>query len=154
MHLTREDTDVKQWKQAHLLPIVTPKEAPELQTLDQSKSNVIEAVRNGYAAAFDMFAPLVGIKLDSTINGKQVAELLFPDNSRSQKSNKLIDLLMTTASNEQSIGQHQTYPFNRDRNILWGHQGHGSLLSFLPGIDILSGKHDSLFENTNKGIDT
>ncbi len=154
MHLTKEDIDVKQWKQAHLLPIVTPKEAPELQTLDQSKSNVIEAVRNGYAAAFDMFAPLVGIKLDSTINGKQVAELLFPDNSRSQKSNKLIALLMSTASNEQNIGQHQTYPYNRDRNIMWSHQGHGSLLSFLPGIDILSGKHASLFENTNKGIDT
>lgn len=161
IHLTREDFDVQQWKQAHLLPIVTPNGAPELQTLDQDKGNVIEAVRNGYAAAFDMFAPLVGIKLDSTINGKQVAELLFPDSGRTQKSSKLIDLLMSTASNE--IGQQQSVTgtpsvtantFYRDRNILWGHEGHGSLLSFLPGVDVLSGKQASLFENTKQGIRT
>ena len=68
------------WKEAHLLPITLPYGTPELPALTQDKDEVINAVRYGYAAAFDVLAPIAGLPFDSkTIPGERVAELLFPD---------------------------------------------------------------------------
>jgi len=68
------------WKRAHLLPITLPFGTPELPTLSQDKQEVLKAVRHGYAAAFDILAPIAGLPFDSTtIPGERVAELLFPD---------------------------------------------------------------------------
>jgi len=68
------------WKQAHLLPITLPFDTPELPTLSQDKDEVMKAVRNGYAAAFDILAPIASLPFDSrTIPGDKVASILFPD---------------------------------------------------------------------------
>jgi len=67
------------WKQAHLLPIVVPAGTPELPTLSVEKYQVLQAVREGFAAAFDMLAPTAGVYLEEGLHGQRVAELLFPD---------------------------------------------------------------------------
>jgi hypothetical protein len=68
------------WQRAHLLPITLPFGTPELPALCQDKDDVLRAVRNGYAAAFDVLAPIAGLPFDSkTISGEKVAKMLFPD---------------------------------------------------------------------------
>jgi len=72
--------DIDSWKRAHLLPLSVPFGTPELPTLSQDKGEVINAVRNGYAAAFDILAPVAGLPFDSrSIPGIKVARVLFPD---------------------------------------------------------------------------
>lgn len=72
-------TEIEDWKRAHLLPITLPFGTPELPALSQDKDEVILAVRHGYAAAYDILAPIAGLPFDSaTITGERVAELLFP----------------------------------------------------------------------------
>ena len=72
-------TKIEDWKRAHLLPITLPFGTPELPALSQDKDEVILAVRHGYAAAYDILAPIAGLPFDSaTITGERVAELLFP----------------------------------------------------------------------------
>lgn len=66
----------EQWKRAHLLPLKVPDTTPELSSLEQDYNAVLEAVRGGYAAAFDILAPVVGLELG--LNGEEVAELVFP----------------------------------------------------------------------------
>ena len=74
-----EPVAVDDWKRAHLLPITLPFGTPELPALSQDKDEVILAVRHGYAAAFDVLAPIAGLPFDPTvITGEMVAELLFP----------------------------------------------------------------------------
>jgi hypothetical protein len=53
------------WRRAHLLPITLPFGLSELPTLCQDKDEVIRAVRDGYAAAFDVVAPIVGLPFNS-----------------------------------------------------------------------------------------
>lgn len=80
MTATKTVVDMDDWKRAHLLPISLPFGAPELPTLSQDKHEVLRAVRNGYATAFDVLAPIAGLPFDSSIiRGEKVAELLFPD---------------------------------------------------------------------------
>jgi len=72
--------DIDSWKRAHLLPITLPFGTPELPTLSQDKDEVLRAVRHGYAAAFDILAPIAGLPFDpSIIQGEKVAKILFPD---------------------------------------------------------------------------
>jgi hypothetical protein len=72
-------TGIEDWKRAHLLPIALPFGTSELPALSQDKDEVILAVRHGYAAAYDVLAPIVGLPFDTTtITGERVAELLFP----------------------------------------------------------------------------
>lgn len=66
------------WKKAHLLPVQVPPETPELGTLEQDKDAVLEAVRGGYSAAFDLLAPIVGLGLKD-MTGTDAAKLVFPD---------------------------------------------------------------------------
>lgn len=73
-------TDIDDRKRAQLLPITLPYGNPELPTLCQDKNEVIQAVRDGYAAAFDILAPIAILPFDSrTIPGAKVAKILFPD---------------------------------------------------------------------------
>jgi hypothetical protein len=60
------------------LPITVPKGTPELPTLEQGQDAVVEAVRGGFAAAFDMLAPAAGLDLDQGMTGERVAKLIFP----------------------------------------------------------------------------
>ena len=73
-------TDIDDRKRAQLLPITLPYGNPELPTLCQNRNEVIQAVRDGYAAAFDILAPIAVLPFDSrTITGAKVAKILFPD---------------------------------------------------------------------------
>jgi hypothetical protein len=63
------------WQRAHLLPVQVPRGTPELPTLEQERSSVAEAVRSGFATAFDLLAPAVGL---DELSGAVVAELVFP----------------------------------------------------------------------------
>lgn len=75
-----QDTNVQDWKKAHLYPLSLPKGATELSTISTEKGEVLQAVRDGYAAAFDLLAPLVGLDLKGiNMTGSRVAELVFPD---------------------------------------------------------------------------
>lgn len=64
------------WKQGHLFPLKVPATTPELPTLEQDKDAVLEAVQAGFAAAFDVLAPVVG--LDTGLTGMEVSKLVFP----------------------------------------------------------------------------
>lgn len=70
-------TDVSKWPKAHFLPIAVPSGTPELATLEKDPEKVLEAVRQGFAAAFDTLAPALGLELD-VLTGTRAAELVFP----------------------------------------------------------------------------
>ncbi len=71
------------WKKAHLLPVACPVGTPELSTLSLDKDEVLNAVRQGFSAAFDLLAPSVGISLNEHMNSTHIAELVFPSNINS-----------------------------------------------------------------------
>jgi hypothetical protein len=66
------------WKKAHLLPLKVPIGTKELPTLEQERVAVSDAVRGGFAAAFDLLAPAIGLELDECLTGAEVANLVFP----------------------------------------------------------------------------
>lgn len=73
------DVDTDSWKRAHLFPVMLPAGTQELPSLTQDKGEVLLAVRNGYAAAFDVLAPLANLDFDpASVDSMRVAELLFP----------------------------------------------------------------------------
>jgi hypothetical protein len=80
------------WNRAHLLPLKVPVGTPELAPLEQGRDEVLEAVRGGYAAAFDLLAPAIGLELSADLTGEQVAKLVFPDAHNNNK-NEGISLL-------------------------------------------------------------
>lgn len=74
-------TDRSTWKKAHLLPVALPHGTRELSCLSQDKDDVLQAIRDGFAVAFDMLAPSAGLDLSKHrhLNGRRVAELIFQD---------------------------------------------------------------------------
>lgn len=74
---TKEASRRENWNKAHLLPLKVPIGTPELPTLQQDRDAVLQAVRGGFASAFDLLAPAIG--LDVKIRGKEVACMVFPD---------------------------------------------------------------------------
>lgn len=66
------------WNKAHLLPLKVPLGTPELATLEQDQDAVREAVRGGFAAAFDILAPAIGLNTHGQLTGAEVAALIFP----------------------------------------------------------------------------
>ena len=67
-----------QWKTAHLLPLKVPIGTKELPSLEQDRNAIGDAVRGGFAAAFDLLAPAIGLELDHNLTGADVANLIFP----------------------------------------------------------------------------
>jgi predicted patatin/cPLA2 family phospholipase len=67
--------DRSTWKRAHVYPLTVPHGTPELATLEQDPKLILDAVRGGFAAAFDLLAPAIGI---SGIDGERAAALVFP----------------------------------------------------------------------------
>jgi hypothetical protein len=82
-----EEKDPSTWKKAHLYPVTLPRGAAELSVISTEQDEVLYAVRNGFAAAFELLAPVAGLDLSSfaASEGKsvpeQVAELVFPDDA-------------------------------------------------------------------------
>jgi len=79
----RLDNDrTRNWKKSFLLPLKVPVGTPELPTTEQRREQVLEAVRQGFAAAYDLLAGPVGAKDYMTdgklITGRQMAEIIFP----------------------------------------------------------------------------
>lgn len=68
------------WKRAHLMPLRVPRGHKELPTLEQGKDAVLEAVRGGFATAFDSLSSIVGL---DHIAGMDAARLVFPDDEES-----------------------------------------------------------------------
>ncbi|KAL3909083.1 MAG: hypothetical protein SGILL_008231 [Bacillariaceae sp.] len=66
----------KLWKKAHLMPLRVPKGHKELPPLENGKEAVLEAVRGGFATAFDSLSSIVGL---DHIPGAQAAMLVFPE---------------------------------------------------------------------------
>ena len=69
------------WKKAHLLPLKVPLGTPELATLEQDRNEVLKAVRGGFAVAFDLLAPAIGLEMDNDLTGDDIAKVIFPENS-------------------------------------------------------------------------
>ena len=67
--------DRSTWARAHVYPLTVPHGTPELPTLEQDPWPILQAVRGGFAAAFDLLAPQIGI---TSIDGTRAAELVFP----------------------------------------------------------------------------
>jgi len=76
--ISQHDMDKREqdWKKAHLFPVQVPPEEAELGTLEQDKDAVLQAVRGGFSAAFDILAPIVGLQ---GISGQEASKLVFPD---------------------------------------------------------------------------
>jgi predicted patatin/cPLA2 family phospholipase len=71
----KENRDVV-WKRAHLMPLRVPRGHRELPTLEQGKDAVLEAVRGGFATAFDSLSSIVNL---DHIRGADAAMLVFPE---------------------------------------------------------------------------
>ena len=74
-------TSRSNWKRAHLLPVAVPEGTQQLSTLSVDRGEIVQAVREGFATAFDMLAPIAGVKLDAHLDGTRIASLLFPDDA-------------------------------------------------------------------------
>lgn len=83
-----------EWKQAHLLPISVPAGTPELATLSVDTMEVLQAVRQGFAIAFDLLAPSTGIELNSHLNGKRVSELIFANKDTTDDEDILLNPIL------------------------------------------------------------
>ena len=95
----QESASVDDWKTAYLLPLKVPVGTRELPTLEQGKTEVLEAVRGGFAAAFDMLAPAANINIPLT--GMDVAERVFSADSilnGEEQLGMLNDLFQQTTS--------------------------------------------------------
>jgi hypothetical protein len=68
----------EKWKRAHIMPLKVPFGTPELATLEQEQDVVREAVKAGFAAAFDLLAPAIGLHTHDHLTGDEVAALIFP----------------------------------------------------------------------------
>eukprot|EP00804_Cyclotella_cryptica_P013986 CCRYP_002497-RA/>CCRYP_002497-RA protein AED:0.02 eAED:0.02 QI:479/1/1/1/1/1/2/37/915 len=79
--------DRSQWAKAHLLPITVPADVPELGTLSDSREEILAGIRAGFAAAYDALAPVVGLEISPEMDGRKVAELVFPSVYATPESN-------------------------------------------------------------------
>ena len=76
---SRIQVDPESWSEAHLLPVICKAGTPELPALTQEKAEVVNAVRDGFVAAFDMLAPIAGLNLDpKLLDSRRIAEMMFP----------------------------------------------------------------------------
>lgn len=148
----REET----WNRAHLFPIKVPFGQKELPTLEQDKDAVLQAVRGGFAAAFDALSSIVGME---HVDGKHAATLVFPDCQEIQVSGQEEQnpssreeiilqtklhvpgepiLQQCTTSTEKACPQWLQRPKQRQRSALPSSEGVDpslALLMSLPGFE-------------------
>lgn len=71
--------DQESWSEAFLLPVTCKAGTREMPTLSQEKEQVVNAVRDGFVAAFDMLAPIVDLPFDpKAVDSRLLAEMIFP----------------------------------------------------------------------------
>jgi hypothetical protein len=125
-HQSRADRET--WKMAHLLPIVMPSHCPELSCLSQEKDQVLKAVRGGFAAAFDMLAPVIGLELDSELTGARVAELFFPEieasNTLLHEQLNIPGQLISSDVVHEEVADKEKVARKRDSLNSWLHKKH------------------------------
>ena len=93
-----------EWKRAHLLPLKVPDGTPELATIEQGKKEVLQAVREGFAAAFDLLAPGIGLDLDSgELTGSDVAKMVFPGDNDSDDDDDETDYSSSILENQLRV---------------------------------------------------
>ncbi|KAG7345574.1 patatin-like phospholipase [Nitzschia inconspicua] len=152
-----------QWRRAHLMPLRVPRGHKELPTLEQGKQAVLEAVRGGFATAFDSLSSIVGLE---HIPGAEAAKLVFPEDDDEFNVAEILGSVMKVpgeeilgpasveafsdnSANEIAGGDYMQDPFDltkdindksRDRTILTGQNmkeenlSHHALLAILPGF--------------------
>ena len=124
------------WKSAHLFPLKVPAGTPELKTLEQDRDTVLEGVRGGFATAFDVLAPVIGLDVGKT-TGSDVAKMLFPDDCLMDGS-ILEDRLHVRGEKIKDLSAHQS-PDELSQSIqsLWS-SCDGSSKSVQPSDEKLS----------------
>lgn len=134
--------DRSTWKQAHVLPLVVPHGTPELAALEQDPQTILEAVRGGFAAAFDLLAPAIGL---GVIDGKRAAEIVFPT------PEKEIEEVA-----KQRSGRKRVFGLQKDIEEVVTPMEHVidddaiSLLKSLPAFDDLPSLHAALAQETRQ----
>ena len=149
------------WKRAHILPVQVPPEQAELGTLEQDKDAVLEAVRGGFSAAFDILAPIVGLE---DISGNDASRLVFPDFGDEQGDDVVEDLnefILTTKVKVpgDSIVEEDLAKKYKTELPLSSSSSH-TLLSALPGFQggklyhlsrgLRFGNRNSMYSNVDK----
>jgi predicted acylesterase/phospholipase RssA len=126
------------WKRAHVLPLSVPTGTPELPTVEQERDKVLEAVRGGFAVAFDLLAPAIGLDLGDDLTGRQVAELIFP----SQRSNSvaILETQLRIAGHSIAICQSPPKP---PRAVQWR--------AWLRVVELSLSRGKALRKNGNEG---
>lgn len=105
----------RKWKKAHLLPLQVPEHAKEVELGEKDPKIILNGMREGFAAAFDLLAPTVGFDSNlqrensnnsNTITGIEVARLIFPDTAPvdDQDSENKIILNQTIRIQGEMIG--------------------------------------------------
>lgn len=133
-------TNRENWKTARLLPIKVPIGTKELPTLEQERDAVGTAVREGFAAAFDLLAPAIGLQLADGLTGADVANLVFPVDLPIDEQHVLEHQLRVkgeTISNvivgqPQECGRQQHWKRRETKSLERIHAEH--LLKVLPGF--------------------
>lgn len=95
-------TDRKRWNKAHLLPLKVPLGTPELATLEQDREEVLKAVRGGFAVAFDLLAPAIGLEIDEDLTGLDIAKVIFPESSIHNET-EILEKQVTLAGDEIQV---------------------------------------------------
>lgn len=155
------------WKRAHLMPIRVPKGHKELPTLEQNKDAVLEAVRGGFATAFDALSSIVGL---DHIEGAEAAKLVFPQEEKSSGGRQILEHTMHVqgeaisplASNETgsdlfgfSKGIRCGFEDHSSNSLLRVNEenvSHQSLLARLPGFQ--GGRFGHLSRGLRSGLVT
>jgi hypothetical protein len=86
------------------VPLGTP---PELLILEQDTTDsVLDAVRGGILALFDLLVPIVGLKLDVTMSGEQVTWLVFPKDKESLCEHTLLQTKVHVPAETIAVAAH------------------------------------------------
>eukprot|EP00934_Nitzschia_sp_Nitz4_P007131 Nitzschia sp. Nitz4//scaffold68_size99682//33909//35732//NITZ4_004560-RA/size99682-processed-gene-0.74-mRNA-1//1//CDS//3329556581//7121//frame0 len=150
-----------EWNRAHLFPLQVPSGTPEIGTLEQDRNAILRAVRGGYSAAFDLLAPIVGLRTESMgISGAVVAKLVFPDETPTRKAldlrkwlndDHILNTELHVPGESISLRNQQVAPVQAQRGAKSSHglQPHNlplSLLMALPGFQ------DGRLSHLSKGL--
>jgi hypothetical protein len=113
---------------------------------------VLEAVRGGYAAAFDLLAPAIGLELSADLTGEQVAKLVFPDaNNKKNDGTSLLEFRVQVDGDGIGTIRETTPNRRRKRDAV------GRVVKFVLGsrkkVDLLPQPHLQNEPSTNDGED-